>query len=465
MGTTAIAYSACYRLRTAASVTNIVLSSSPRTERSIVSSLAKAFGRRLAQLRAKAGKTQEQLEWDGAASRTYVSELERGEKEPSLAKIYEIARAVGVSPASLVADLDRRPQNDDPRTSLADLLSAAARHLREQRGIAGPHPAIDRLDTFLRADELLQAGAIEAGDLLGEATRLAVRRELRVARDAIQYLVADKRPLDMLRYTTAGAADARFLDPQSVVQTVREANRVLELLHDMAVANGVPIFKLLGMRNLSSFVGEIFKSELCRINVQQFAPNPHQDGYPDLCALSTEGVAYFAERIAKGEMSDKSHWSPYPYGGIEVKATCGNTPPAKLLAKPDIGDSRWPILKTAEWKAHHRKTNNLVGIFWDFIDGLPTVLAAFFRNDLTANDWGAVIKPATDESSTTSVSIMPRGKVGEEVGVKKMARGWVVLPADPAIRGVLTRKDIFYLTETDIKSVTSSPVIVGNGTS
>jgi len=113
-------------------------------------------------------------------------------------------------------------------------------------------------------------------------------------------------------------------------------------------------------------------------------------------------------------MSDKSFWSPYPHGGIEVKATCGNTPSAKEQAKPQIGESRGHILQSAEWKAHHRETNNLLGIFWDFVDGLPTVLAAFYRNDLTSADWGEVIKPTDGGGRTTSVSIMNR------TGVKKM---------------------------------------------
>ncbi len=179
----------------------------------------------------------------------------------------------------------------------------------------------------------------------------------------------------------------------TLARAVHASNRTIEIIHDLSVANNVPIFQLLGLRNLSSFVGEIYARELCAIERGKFFSNPNQDGYPDLCALTPKGKKYIAEREQRGQMCAKQFWSHYPFGGVEVKGTCGNTPAAKKCPKPKIGESRYPILVSAEWKAHHRETNNLVGIFWDFIDGLPTVLAVFFRNDLTVADWGKIIHP------------------------------------------------------------------------
>lgn len=409
------------------------------------------FGATLAKLRRARGKTQEQLEHEGAAHRTYVSELEGGKKEPSLGTIVRLARSLDVSPASLLAGLSGDANGGEPGR-LAEVFTAALRERRDADGVEGPGGSLDVTDTLGRVEQVLDASGISLGDFLAEATRLFFKDGNRDRRDSLEFLVAGRRSSDYLRYTPPEIADVQSLDPHLVLAAVRETNRVLELLHDMAINNGVPIFTLLGMRNLSSFVGEIFKSELCTVSGDRFAPNPHQDGYPDLMALTPEGMQYIAERTRLGQLTDKSFWSPYPFGGVEVKATCGNTPPAKKMPKPQIGDTRWPILQSAEWKAHHRKTNNLVGIYWDFIDGLPTVLAAFYRNDLTLEDWGEVITPKTVESSTTSVSIMRRGRRGEEVGVKKMALGWLVLPKDPDIRAAITHQNIFCLTESEIAS-------------
>ena len=64
-----------------------------------------------------------------------------------------------------------------------------------------------------------------------------------------------------------------------------------------------------------------------------------------------------------------------------MKATCGSTPPASRVPKPLIGEQRIALVNSFDWKAHHRETNNLLGIFWDFLDEVPTIVACFYRND------------------------------------------------------------------------------------
>ncbi|MCK4828896.1 hypothetical protein KA005_74925, partial [bacterium] len=106
---------------------------------------------------------------------------------------------------------------------------------------------------------------------------------------------------------------------------------------------------------------------------------------------------------------------------------------------PKIGESRLPSMTSAEWKAHHQETKRLLGVFWDFIDGLPTILAVFFRNDLDTtigvnnSDWGNIIQPRAGAGRTTSVSIMKQGST-ENDGVKKMGKGWLVLPEEQNLR-------------------------------
>ena len=182
----------------------------------------------------------------------------------------------------------------------------------------------------------------------------------------------------------------------------------------------VDVFGILGMRNLSAFIGEIFAASVIKNSNGLFSKNPHQDGYPDLLLLDEAGLKLWAE--LKDRTREKQPFSPFQNGGIEVKATCGSVPtPAecarKGVLKPDIGDQRIDVLKGYDWKAHHRDTNNLMGILWDFINGVPRIVAVFFANNLLVEDWGAIVQPKEGGGRTTSVSIMTRK------GVKKMYDG------------------------------------------
>ena len=98
---------------------------------------------------------------------------------------------------------------------------------------------------------------------------------------------------------------------------------------------------------------------------------------------------------------------------------------AKLgIEKPDIGDTRISVLNGYDWKAHHRETNNLIGILWDFYEGTPHIMAIFFGNNLTENDWGRIVQPKEGGGRTTSVSIMSRE------GVNKMYQNWIAVKND-----------------------------------
>ncbi len=194
------------------------------------------------------------------------------------------------------------------------------------------------------------------------------------------------------------------------------------------IADLVPsLFKTLGMRNLSSFVGENFVDSISTISKGLLIKNPHQDGYPDLIVMTEEGNKHF-KKLADN-LRDKSPFSNFETGGVEVKATCGSVPTPKELqkknlSKPNVGDQRIEFLKSYDWKAHHRSTNNLVGLVWDFINGTPTIVAVFFCSSLTTEDWGEIIQPKEGGGRTTSVSIMPRGSVA------KMYQGWIAVLDD-----------------------------------
>jgi hypothetical protein len=207
---------------------------------------------------------------------------------------------------------------------------------------------------------------------------------------------------------------------------------------------------------------------------EQLMVNGHQDGYPDLCALTTDGRAYIEKIRAEGMGDAKKSWASYPYGGIEIKTTCGAVPtPTKTRKKPGIGDQRSNQLTGADWKAHHRETNQLLGLFWDFIDRVPTVIGLFYRNDLTEADWGEVVMPTTDDASIEAGEVVvetaegggePKKKAGRTTSVsimtgaavKKMGKGWIVLPSDTELLRALGRPRIFDLGLADVQGITST---------
>lgn len=224
------------------------------------------------------------------------------------------------------------------------------------------------------------------------------------------------------------------VDPAFVWESVETAHRLI----DQIVGFDIDLFPLLGMRNLSAFIGELFAASVIKSTDGMFRKNPHQDGYPDLLAMDEPGAALWES--LRTRLRDKKPFSPYLTGGIEVKATCGSVPtPAALLKKglekPDIGHQRVRMLMGYDWKAHHQDTNNLMSLFWDFIDGAPRIVAVFYCNSLTRDDWGKIVQPKEGGGRTTSVSIMTRA------GVRKMFDHWVIVLNDPEYIAFLERRN------------------------
>lgn len=64
--------------------------------------ILKQFGLRLAQLRANTGLSQEALAHKSSLNRTFVGELERGEKCPSLITLIKLSEALDVPASQLL---------------------------------------------------------------------------------------------------------------------------------------------------------------------------------------------------------------------------------------------------------------------------------------------------------------------------------------------------------------------------
>lgn len=233
-----------------------------------------------------------------------------------------------------------------------------------------------------------------------------------------------------------------LLTPPDVVDAMNFANHALKELSDTTMKFDINIFETLGMRNLSGMIGEYFARSVMRMSGGKLTSNLHQDGYPDLLLIDTpEKKSYFDSLYTqKGDKKypiDKEHFSPFKYGGIEIKATCGSTPPAskaKHTTKPLIGEQRVGRIVSFDWKAHHRNTNHLLAVLWDFIDGLPTYVAAFYQDQLTTDHWGKIVQPKDGGGRTTSVSIM------NSCGVKKMCEQWIAVIDDPLYIDLLANK-------------------------
>lgn len=233
--------------------------------------------------------------------------------------------------------------------------------------------------------------------------------------------------------------DVQVLTPQDVVDAINYSNEALIKLNETTQEFDINIFETLGMRNLSGLVGEYFARSIMKFSNGKLQSNLHQDGYPDLCLTDTEHKktyfrSLYADKNGKKYPISKEAFSPYRYGGIEVKATCGSTPSASSVHKPLVGEQRVSLINSFDWKAHHRETNHLLSVLWDFINGNPTIVAAFYQENLTVEDWGKIVQPKANGGRTTSVSIMRKS------GIKKMCKGWVAVLDDQKYIHLLSKQ-------------------------
>ncbi len=254
-------------------------------------------------------------------------------------------------------------------------------------------------------------------------------------RQELAFETRTDRPVEELTFTDP-PRQGFSLDAERLLSAVLAANESLLALDRFSRHLKVPIDTLLGLRNLSSLVSSVMVASVSEAFDSELLINPHQDGYPDLLPKTPDLLAYVRKLTKEGRQADKAAWTAPGFGGVEVKATLGDTPPSRVAPKPRLGERRSQLVRSYNWKAHHTETTRLLACIWDFIDGVPAVLAVFWRNDLAAGDWGPIVSPRKGGGRTTSVSIMPRA------GVKKMGRGWMVRTTDHVTRTALARASL-----------------------
>ena len=67
--------------------------------------MRKLVGRNVARIRREKGLTQEEVEARSGFSQQYLSGLERGQRNPTVVTVFELAQALGVSHLDLLAPL------------------------------------------------------------------------------------------------------------------------------------------------------------------------------------------------------------------------------------------------------------------------------------------------------------------------------------------------------------------------
>lgn len=71
--------------------------------------MRRLVGENVLRLRRRKGLTQEQFAEASGFSQQYISDLERGLRNPTVVSLYELAHALGVGPIDLIRPLRARP--------------------------------------------------------------------------------------------------------------------------------------------------------------------------------------------------------------------------------------------------------------------------------------------------------------------------------------------------------------------
>lgn len=188
------------------------------------------------------------------------------------------------------------------------------------------------------------------------------------------------------------------IDSKNIMDAVKATNAVLETLP-------ISLYSSIDFKTLGAMIGSILCEQLSVVTGGAVV-NPIEKGHPDLIPEAGLG-------------STEATLRNYPEG-LEVKGTIGNVAKGANLR---AGHKRIQSLTGLTWQAHHREVNNLLGIVWDFANhknnfNYPAITGAFFSEELTTDDWGAI---SGTEGRNTKVTGMTQS------GKQKMGKGWVLM--------------------------------------
>lgn len=197
---------------------------------------------------------------------------------------------------------------------------------------------------------------------------------------------------------------------EMITDAIEATNLKLRKIADATKNMSVDIFQVLDLRTLSGAVGETFVSEM-DARCPTIRKNPSIDGYPDLVQCATDEMRAYFDEYAKHDSKES-----FRYGGIEVKDTFGYK--KRGIALFDGEQRIGKIQKDLQWKAHHQKTNHLLGLFSDYIEGYPTIVAAFYSDQLKLSDWTKKAEPKKDSAMTSFSTLQKSGFEKMRMGIR-----------------------------------------------
>jgi hypothetical protein len=213
------------------------------------------------------------------------------------------------------------------------------------------------------------------------------------------------------------------LPVDEIIAAVENTNEYLVRLNALFSEIGFNLFTVLGQRNISGVIGEIYSQFLAAGN-KYLVNNPHPDGRPDVLCVPNKEVSEYLKTcfisVGGKRIPSKSMLAPFKYGGIEIKCTIGDPVSGykKLLRKKYkiddfyIGFPRVEFLSNLNWWAHHTKSSHMLGLYYDFSEnhaGVPQIMAGFF-GVLTEDNWTKVSTGNVEHKKTSNTSLNKTGK-------------------------------------------------------
>jgi hypothetical protein len=182
-----------------------------------------------------------------------------------------------------------------------------------------------------------------------------------------------------------------------VLGAITQTNRILSDLPST-------LYKIIDYKTTSAMIGAIFCDTLA--GFVDGIVNPIEKGHPDI--IPPQAQSRSEEQLRN-----------YPEG-LEVKCTVGNIVQGANLR---AGETRIHHLTGITWQAHHKEVKALLGLTWDFVDNeqafnYPAVTAAFYANNLAADDWGTISGTTGRNTKVTGMKTSGRLKMGE---------GWIAV--------------------------------------
>lgn len=224
---------------------------------------------------------------------------------------------------------------------------------------------------------------------------------------------------------------------ETLINAAKRTNAYLVALSNMFSELHFDIFYSLGQRNLSGFIGEVYKSILSD-QVKPFEPNPHPDGRPDILSLDTQRLLTYYQKcfeLKNGRpIPLKSSFSPFKFGGLEVKCCIGESSDKQKKSYSlehdgngfDLYCPRVGYINNINWWAHHANSTALLGLYYDYYSqnsNIPQVLAGFY-SALSSDDWQKVSVGKAESKKTSNTSLNKTGK-------QKMKSNCVFYCSDP----------------------------------